>query len=164
MNLPSGSKRVSGVSLKEFKVKSELEKVLQEKLSGYLSLTIDGYQGFEDGILVFRDGKFVAASYEYLKQGISFEGDEAAKMVFNAFSASNGILDISELDDKQLELAITFNSKSELKIPIEKSRLRDWIVEKFSTNFALKALSQSGKEDSSKAELFKKLGFGSFRQ
>ena len=69
-----------------------------------------------------------------------------------------------ELDDKQLDLALTFNSKAQLKSNIDKNNLREWIVEKFSSNFALKALSGGSKEDSSKVELFKKLGFGSFRQ
>lgn len=163
MKLPSGTKRVNGQSLKEFKVKTEIEKLFQDKFSGYLALTIDGYQGFEDGALIFNSGKITAANYEYLKQGISIDGDEAGKSCFNAFAASAGILDVIELDPKQVELSLTFNSKASLKIPIDKSRLRDWVVEKFSTNFALKALSKSGAEDSSKAEIFKKLGFSSFR-
>ncbi|MDO8538386.1 MAG: DUF2226 domain-containing protein [archaeon] len=84
------------------------------KGSGYIVLTIEGYDGMEEGIIVFKGGNLHAALYEYLKYGITVLGDLALTRFFNAIASKNGVIDVFKLSQDQVEIAFKITNERAL--------------------------------------------------
>lgn len=167
MNLPSGNVQKQGLILKENNVKSLIQNLIDEKFSGYVSLMIEGFDGFEEGTLLFKKGFGVASVFEYLKFDITVIGDLALIHFLNAAGASYGIIDVIQLSDLQVDMSVAFDEKIKLSAALDRKGLEKYAVGKFDPSLAQKALQEAvslkTSKDSSKKELFKRFGLGEMR-
>ncbi len=156
MDLPSGEKIEQGIVLKTLKLEKTLTDLAQTKFSGYLALTIDSSTGIEEGAVLFREGKIIAAVYEYGQVKLIHYGETAFQEFMNALHAPHGVLDIYQLSKQQAELIVAFNEK--MKAEHEVKDLKNLLAAKFSNQYSQQALIQAPGAYQSKIAVMKKLG------
>ncbi len=91
----------------------------RHRFNGYFAICTSGEGGFEEGTMVFDDGKPVASFYEYYAYRRQYVGEEAFKRVLNAFSNVTGVVDILELSNEQVRLLLAFNERA-IMVPAAK--------------------------------------------
>ncbi len=158
VNLPVGEVLSQGVDFNGVDARKLVESFYEKKFSGYLVMTLQGVKGVEEGILLFKEGSLVAAFYEYCLPGITVFGDASVPHVFNSFAGEFVAADIVSLSNQQVDLVTAFNDKSKLNKPVSKGDIPKMIPKVYSTKFAEGVLSQVDPGNSSKKDLFKKLG------
>ncbi|MEK6958007.1 MAG: hypothetical protein AABW99_03450 [archaeon] len=160
MNLPVGEVISRGVNLKDVDAKRLIESFYDKKFSGYLVATLRGYDGLEEGVLLFKEGSLAASLFEYDFYGVTIFGDAAIPQVFNSFAATYVVADVVYLSNQQVDLVTAFNDKSRLTKEIKKSDVGRLIPNAYSADFAKQTLSQVVDKKESKKDIFKKLGLG----
>jgi hypothetical protein len=164
MNLPSGNIVKQGLALKETDFKKLLQGLINERFSGYAALTIEGFDGFEEGTMLFKKGFGVACIFEYLKFDITIISDLALQHFFNAAGADFGVIDVIQLSDLQVDMSIAFDEKIRLSKPFDSKELDKHSISKFDASLAKKTLEEAvslkSTEEVSKKELFKRFGLG----
>lgn len=164
MNLPSGTLQQQGLILKENDMKKLLSGLAEQKFSGYVALMIEGFDGFEEGTLLFKRGFGVACIFEYLNFEITVISDLALAHFFNAAGADFGIIDVVQLSDLQVDMSIAFDEKIKLASALDKKAVERFSISKFDKSFAEKTLREAidlkTQKEASKKELFKKFGLG----
>ena len=158
MNLPIGEMLSRGVNFKEVDGKKLVEGFFDKKFSGYLVVTLEGIDGIEEGIILFKEGRIVGAFYDYDLEGITVFGDTSIPHVFNSFAAEHVVADIVSLSNQQVDLVTAFNDKSKLEKPINRGQIRKLIPKVFSNQPAQSVLSEISSEKDSRKDIFKKLG------
>ncbi len=161
MNLPVGEIISKGVSMREIDVRKLLEGFYEKEFSGYLIVTLEGFDGIEEGVLLFKGGSLDAAFYEYDLHGVTVFADAAVPHVFNSLAAPYVVGDIVSLSDQQVDLITAFNEKSKLARAVQKGDIQRLIPKAYSAEFAKSVLSQYVKKEESKKEIFKKFGLSS---
>ncbi len=158
MNMPVGEVISRNLNLREMDLRRLLEGFFDNKFSGYMVNTADGYDGLEEGILIFREGTLLAALYEYDLHGITVFGDSALAHVFNSFAAVYVVADIVSLTNQQVDLVTAFNDKSKLQKNVSKGDIGRLIPKVYSAEYARGVLTDVVKKEESKVDIFKKLG------
>ncbi|VVC00594.1 Uncharacterised protein [uncultured archaeon] len=161
MNLPVGDLISRGVNLREIDIKKLIDGFYEKSFSGYLIVTLEGFDGIEEGVLIFKEGTLNAAFYEYDLYGITVFGDSAIPHIFNSLVAPYLIGDIIALSDQQVDLIAAFNEKSRLAKPVQRNDVARLIPKSYSTDLAKSMLGQYLKKEDSKKEIFKKFGLTS---
>lgn len=163
MNLPVGPIIEQGIGFGPGAFKQKVLSMAQEQFSGYIALTIEGYDGLEDGVLIFKSGILVASIYEYLKHGILVMGDLAIPQVFNASGAKSHIADIIALTNSQVDLILAFNEKSGLSKAYSAKDINELSVSEYSSAYAERILAEALKKEPSKYEVLKRLGLSEMK-
>lgn len=158
VNLPVGDIISKGLNLKEIDVRRLVEGLYEKAFSGYLVATLYGFDGVEEGILLFKDGALIAAIYEYELYGITVFGDSAVPHVFNSYAADFIVADIVALSNQQVDLVTAFNDKSKLQKPVQKGDVSRLMAKTFSKELARSVLTHIVSSTEDKAGIFKKLG------
>ena len=107
MEFPAGEKIEEGLTINKVNPEELFKSFMDSEFSGYIVLTIYGYAGIEEGLLLFQKGIIVGALFSYDTSNHSIEGEEALVRILNAFKAKYGVLDINSLSKQQVELTIT---------------------------------------------------------
>ncbi|PIN98351.1 MAG: hypothetical protein COT90_04810 [Candidatus Diapherotrites archaeon CG10_big_fil_rev_8_21_14_0_10_31_34] len=160
MQLVEGRVVEQGMSLAEHDFSDRMIELIKTKFSGYVNLTIQGFDGLEEGTLIFREGKIIASGYEYLKYGISVNGNSAIAQTFNSAAAENGVFDIISFRPTDAELTIAVNPKIRLNVDVSAGDIKKLTKTKFNPAYARKVLSMVMKSSSHRGEIMKKLGLG----
>ena len=160
MNLPVGSVQAQGLKLEGTDFLQQALELSKQNFIGYLVLTIDGFDGFEEGLLFLKSGECIGAVYDYLKYGKTLYGEEALPAVLNASSAEKGVLDVCSLTAQQLDLVMAFNDR--ILLPQNKAvkDLSSLKTRSFESSFAKKHLAGLLEAEESKFEILKKFGLG----
>ncbi|MCX8158187.1 MAG: DUF2226 domain-containing protein [Candidatus Diapherotrites archaeon] len=158
MNLPVDNAIEKGVRLKDFNYKNKFLDFLDKGFTGYVVVTIDGFEGIEEGVLIFKKGTIVAAIYDFLNYDSSLYGKDALNYVFNAFVCDEGVVDVYTLTPQQVDLITAFNDKIELEKKISKGDISKLFSSKYSEDLSKSFVSKFLKEHSSREEVLKKLG------
>lgn len=159
MKLPSGNIVEAGISLQGLDFKQRLLRLMEENFSGYLVLQIEGFDGLEEGLFLFKNGEIQGALYEYLKFDMTIVGDVALSHCINAAGASVGVVDIVGLGAYQVDMAIAFDQKIELTQKVDKRNLNSVVIKGFTGDLAKSTLQAAIKRgESNKNDLFKKFG------
>lgn len=166
MNLPSGNIAKQGVSLKETDLRKEIKDLSDKNFSGYIAVTLEGFDGVEEGILLFKKGFGVAAIYEYTKYGVTVLGDFALAQFFNGSASSYAVMDVIELTSSQIDMSIAFNEKIKISVPMNAKAVEKLYKKKFEDKYAKNTLEQalSKYKKESKEDLFKKFGLAELEQ
>lgn len=109
MNLPRGKPLKQGIDVATTNFQSLLKEVRSKNITGYLSITIKGIGGIEEGTLVFDNGKVVGCAYEYLKYQKTFFGKDAFPRILNCTASKQGIVDVFTLELEQVHLIFVVN-------------------------------------------------------
>ncbi|MFH1255727.1 MAG: DUF2226 domain-containing protein [Candidatus Diapherotrites archaeon] len=158
VSFPQGQLLSQALNIKAIKPRQKIEELLGKGFSGYLVLTIEGFDGLEEGVIILRNGSVVGAVYEYSKYGVVVEGPPALQQFFNALGAAVGVMDVVALSQQQTELVMAFHEKMALSRPHAKKDLISFYTQEYSPYFAQNILSTIVKRVESKHEVFKKLG------
>lgn len=158
MNLPVGSLIKEGVKLSDVNFSNIASTLMSESFSGYIIITIEGYSGIEEGMVLFRKGELIGSIFDYTKFEVTVYGDAAAEQVFNASKAKHGIFDICSLNTQQVDLITAFNEKVNVENQINAKNLNRMIPSTYDAKYAKKVLVDALKKEESKYEIFKKLG------
>ncbi|MBR9707521.1 MAG: DUF2226 domain-containing protein, partial [Candidatus Diapherotrites archaeon] len=152
INLPAGKPVERGISIKDTDLKATFDNLSGASLNGYLCLMIDGVDGLEEGVAVFKEGHPVAAAYEYLKHDQLILAEEAMTRLFNAAHAGLGVLDVYSLTKEQADLVLAFNGKAAFKKLLQKQDIDRMALgpKSFSTSYAESDVKVRGREDESK--------------
>ncbi len=161
MNLPVGEIISKGVNIREIDVRKLIEGFYEKEFSGYLITALEGFDGVEEGVLLFKAGALNAAFYEYDLHGVTVFGDTSVLHVFNSLAAQFIIGDIVSLSDQQVDLITAFNDKSRLAKAVTKNDIQRLIPKAYSPELAKGVLSQYVKKEESKKDIFKKFGLTS---
>ena len=147
MNLPSGNPLKMGLDVAVVDFFALLRELGDRKFSGYAAIAVQGKYGIEEGTQVFDDGKPVASFYEYYAFRKMAAGSEAFRRVINASASMKGVIDVVELTNEQVQLAVAFNEAA-IYIPSE-SELKPRKLEfdpMFEEEFKLRSLSPTRDE------------------
>lgn len=155
MNLSAGKVIETGVEVKSIDAKKYVSKLMDEKFSGYLCVTIHGKEGLEEGVIVFNDGSIVSSNYDYYKFNKSFLAEDALERSLNALNAKIGVIDLFSLTSYQVQLILTLNEENNLKEVVTKENLK--IKNYFNEDYEKRVMDEVG-EVTSKVDLFKKFG------
>ncbi|MBU0662617.1 MAG: DUF2226 domain-containing protein [Candidatus Diapherotrites archaeon] len=158
MNLPVGSAVAEEVALKDFDIQGITDSLFDKLFSGYIVVTIDGYDGMEEGVMIFRKGTLAGALYEYMNYDILVFGEPALVQVFNALAAEHGAVDIYNLSNQQIDLVTAFNDKIILPKPLGKKDIKRMYVKEFADQYAKQVLAEVLKTHESRESVFKRLG------
>ena len=158
MNLPVGEVLQQGIAVKEIDTKALTLSLLDKRFSGYLVVTIDGFDGIEEGVVLFKEGFMAGAFYNYDNFNISVFGNSAMQQAMNALVAERGIIDIVALSNQQIDLVIAFHDKVKITVAIDKRQLEKIFPKVFTQEFAKKVLGGVVKEAESRKSVFKRLG------
>ena len=156
MNIPSGEEVVKNLEVKGIKTSSMIKDLNNKKFNGYVSITIREKFGFEDGVIIFKDGEISGSYYNFLLKNKELYGKDAFTFVMNAFGAEFGSLDVNKLSKEQVELMLTFNEKSKFELKLKD--LQKKIKTKYDENLVSQEIGIDVKDE--KYELFKKIGLG----
>ena len=163
MNLPVGNVIKEGVNLKDVKFKNIISTLIKESFTGYIILTVEGYSGIEEGMLLFRKGNMIGSIFDYSKFEVTVYGDSASEHVFNASQAGFGLFDICALSIQQVDLVTAFNEKVKLDTHITTKNLNKFISSKYDEKYAKKVLAKALTKEETKYDVFKKLGLTDIR-
>ena len=135
MNLPSGLAMKTGIDVVTLDFAALVKELMHKKFSGYLCVTIQGDGGVEEGTLVFNGGKPTAAVYEYLRHNKAMFAKDAIPRIFNATTATYGVVDIYQLTPEQVQLILAFNENSVLPVVLTERDVDSSIVTSFSSKY-----------------------------
>ena len=157
MEFPAGEVLEESIKINEINIEQVLKELIEQKFSGYLVVTIYGYTGIEEGLILFRDGITIGSFYEYNQINTVIEGDNALLESLNALKAKYGIMDINALSKQQAELIVTFKDAIKTK---ERSlqELKKMLPQKYSTDYSKKVLRETSETEKSRYEVMKALG------
>ncbi|MFH1443253.1 MAG: DUF2226 domain-containing protein [Candidatus Micrarchaeota archaeon] len=156
MNLPAGTVVKTAIDSATIDFAALLKELKDKAFNGYLTLTLQGVGGVEEGITVFDNGKIVAAFYEYLKYNKQVMGDLAFQRVMNGSAAKHGIIDIYQLTNDQVQLILAFNEQA-ICLPSD-ADIKKLRAEEFSPFFEDQVKETAGV--GSKGDLLKKFKLG----
>lgn len=132
--------------------------LMEEKFTGYVIITLEGYKGVEEGVLVFKKGEVIGSAYEYMNLNALVLGNFALPQVFNCAAAKNNTADLVALSAPHIDLILAFNEKIQLTKPFSKKNVKELRVESYSNKYAEKILQELSKETTDKTGLLKKFG------
>jgi hypothetical protein len=159
MGLPAEDIKQQGLELKDKRMIKELIASFLPTKSGYVVLTIEGYDGLEEGTIVFKGGSLYASMYEYLKYGITVLGDLALTRFFNAVAVKIGVIDVFDLSQDQAELAFKItNERALLTKGLKFGDLDKLIPAEYDDALAQKVLSHVIKKYEDKFDVLGKFG------
>lgn len=162
MNLPVGGIVKQGISSKDIRFIDIYRELKKGMLTGYIVLTLDGYDGFEESVLMFRKGEVVGCVYEYLKWGVVLNGEKALPYFMNSVNANFAVYDIYSLTLQQIDLVLAFNEKFKLSKDVinrEERKFERRVA--FSDDYAKKIIFSLKKEQPNKFDIIKKLDLDS---
>ncbi len=122
MQLPRGRPLREALPLEKTDMPKLFYELELKKFNGYVAAMIRGKDNFEEGIIVFIDGRVISASYEYLSFEKEFFGVAAMKRFANMCRNESGVYDIIQLAKELCSLISRLNPESELKYSHEKLR------------------------------------------
>jgi len=158
MKLPFNELVEKNLSCASINVYSMVDKYMAESFTGYFIVSILGYSGFEEGVIIFRHGQLVGSVFEYNKYNIVVFGFFALQQFFNAVRAKFSVMDIVSLSVHQVDLITAFNDKIMLENPISLKEISKLIPPMYSDAFAKRVLSDVLLEDSSKQSALESVG------
>ncbi|MFH1240597.1 MAG: DUF2226 domain-containing protein [Candidatus Diapherotrites archaeon] len=164
MNLPVGNVLKEGVNLKDVKFSNIISTLMKEHFTGYIVLTVEGYSGIEEGLILFRKGIIIGSIFDYSKFQVTVYGGSALEQSFNSSNVHFGVFDICALSTQQVDLVTAFNEKIKLEITVTAKNLNKLIPNKYEVKYAKKVLADALKREETKFDVFRKLGLSGINQ
>ena len=107
--LPAGKPLKTNLDVAATDFNTLLLELRTREFNGYISITVKGAGGIEEGTLLMEKGKVIGCSYEYMRHGKTVAGQKAFERVLNATAAKEGVIDVFELEIQQIDLTLAFN-------------------------------------------------------
>ena len=157
MDLPLGTNLRSGLKAGETNMFQIIVNMITKNFTGYVVSTVDGFNGIEQGVLLFKKGKVGGAYYEFVSHGIEVNGDSAVRLVMNSLLAVHGVIDINALTAQQIDLITAFQEKILVSGEIDTKKLSKLYPKKYSLELAKQYVQQKPEEET-RFDIFKQRG------
>jgi hypothetical protein len=155
MEFPAGEKIEECLNVNKVNLEELLKSFKESEFSGYIAVTVYGYAGLEEGILMFKSGNLIGSLFTYDTSNQTIEGEEALVRTLNAFKADYGVIDINSLSKQQVELTITFKDLMKIK-EYQLKDLVKMIPKTYSTQYSESGINES--KEKSRYDIMKKMG------
>lgn len=163
MNLPCDQPLKENVLLNAQTFKQLLLDLKEKNFSGFVIVTSSTPNGFEEGVLIFKNSLLAAANYSFLKFNVDWPGDPAIEPFLNAGMSAHLIADVFLLQPPQVDLLLSFNPASKVSPHIQKvffKRANQLPFKSFNDSFSLQARQSAGiKAEVNRSDLMAKFGF-----
>lgn len=156
MDLPLGAPIEESLILSGVDMQQKIKELMEKEFTGYIIAAIDGYDGIEEGAILFRKGTITAAAYDFMAHNKKIEGEKALQLMLNSFNADKGIADIYSLSLQHMDLVLAFHEKMTLNTKIDQKNLQKIFPKKYSQDYAKQIIQKT--EETTKYEIFKKSG------
>lgn len=156
MDLPLGMPLQQNLKTANVDMLNTMLELMEKQFTGYIIVTINGFDGIEEGAILFKKGTIIGAGYEFMKYGTIIEGNKAFEIVLNAFKAKHGIIDIYSLTTQHMDLLTAFHEKMLMGLKIEPKNLKKIYPKEFSDKYAKEVIKQQ--KEVTKYDLFRKAG------
>ena len=143
MNLPIGE---AVFEHEHAEILKRIRDLMAQKFSGYVCVTISN-NGIEDAALILREGKAVAAFYEFLSFNKVVFAETALEGFLNACLCKNIVADCYRLAKHQIDLILAFNEHLKFKKEYNFVQLERIKPKKYSTKFAEQVLNVKPQEE-----------------
>lgn len=147
-----------GIEAKDFSLEKRLSELSGEHFSGYIVLTIEGYSGIEEGVILLRNGEMTGSVFEFVKFGEKVFSEDALRLTANASKAQHGIVDVIELSRQQAELVIAFSDKMAFNRPLQPKDLSRVLPSSYDTELIKKFVGDRLRKEESRFDVLRKLG------
>ncbi len=135
MKIPVGKCSIKNRKIEGDSAIQDLLQVLSKEKTGYMTITLKGRTGMEEGIVVIEKGRVIGAHYDYLNYESDYVAEKALKRCLNALDAEQGIYEIYTVSGEQCELMKVFNEDFLLLEPRSKERTDASIPMSFSYEY-----------------------------
>ena len=157
MDLPLGTSLRSGLKARETDILQILSNMVSKGFSGYIISTIEGYNGIEQGMLLFKKGRVTGAYYEFVSHSVEVSSDPAVRLILNSFLAKHGVIDINALTIQQIDLITAFQEKILASENIDEKKLAKIFPKSFNSELAKQYVKQKA-EETTRFDVFKQTG------
>ncbi len=158
MNLPAGEV-VTDAAPVELKAFSDLLQDLGKRsFNGYVAWLGRGYDGLEEGVVLFSEGKIVAASYEHLKYDHIIDGKDALEPAANVLAAKHVVYSVVSLTAPKINLVLAFNEKAKLPSPISPKNVLGLVPATYSDRWVKEIIKTLSQQDIDRIRLLAKYG------
>ncbi len=161
MNVPTGEPIERGTKVPKINPRQYIESLMDKDFDGYISITIKGETGLEEGTLVYQEGEIVSSDYLYFRYNKQYKAKDGLKRTLNAFNSRNGIIDTYKLSSHQTQLILTMNRDCKLMEPINKEKLD--IPRKFTLEYEEELIEEETKQ-LTREQLMKKYGLTGLKE
>jgi hypothetical protein len=126
MNLPIKKPILVDIEVENIMPKKLFVDLSANNFDGFINLTNNTDNGFEEGFIIFEKGKITGCMYFVDFYDIHLYGKEGFDYSVNLLGAKKGILNIFELSEDQIKLVLLFNNKIKYELGlITKKELRN---------------------------------------
>lgn len=135
MKIPVGKCSIKSRKIEGDSAIEDFLKVLSREKTGYMTITLKGRTGMEEGIFIIENGKVIGAHYDYLNYESDYVAEKALKRCLNALNADQGIYEVYTVSGEQCELMKVFNEDFLLLESRDKDRIDASIPMSFSYEY-----------------------------
>ena len=158
MNVPAGEVVTDAAPLEPKAFSALLQDLSRQSFNGYVAWLGRGYDGLEDGLLLFAKGSIVAASYEHLKYGHVIDGKDALGPAANVLVSTHPVYSVVSLTIPKINLVLAFNEKAGLSTAISPEDFAGLIPESYSDQWVKGIIKTLSQEDIDRIRLLSKYG------
>jgi len=144
------------LELKEFS--ALLHDLHRRSFNGYVAWLGRGYDGLEEGILLFSRGDIVAASYEHLKYDYVIDGKDALEPAANVLVSKCPVYSVVALTIPKINLVLAFNEKAGLPAAITPKDFLELVPESYSDRWVKSIIKTLPPEDIDRIRILAKYG------
>lgn len=135
-----------------------LQDLGRRSFNGYVAWLGRGYDGLEEGILLFSKGKIVAASYEHLKYDHIIDGKDALEPAANVVASKYPVYSVVSLTVPKINLVLAFNEKARLPAAIPPKDFVGLIPDAYSDRWVKGIIKTLSRQDIDRIRLLAKYG------
>lgn len=158
MNLPAGEVVTDAAPVEPKAFSDLLQDLGKRSFNGYVAWLGRGYDGLEEGVVLFSDGKIVAASYEHLKYDHIIDGKDALEPAANVVMSKHPVYSVVSLTAPKINLVLAFNEKAKLPKPISPKDFVGLIPKAYSDQWVKSVIKTLSQQDIDRIRLLAKYG------
>ncbi len=158
MDIPVGKIVESCFELKNFSFSKRVQELSDRGFSGYIVLTVEGCVGFEEGLILLRQGEIIGCVFDFLKIGEMYYGDDALRLLLNSSKSNYGVADIIELSRQQAELVLAFNDRMAFSKSVNAKDLSKLTPSNYEVSLVKLFVGEKIKIEESRFDVIKRFG------
>ena len=161
MNIPAGNIVEGNISFEDSAPNEKVVQLLGQAFEGYVVATTEGAAGIEEALFLLKDSEIVGVVFESIKFGKVVYGISALKLSLNLLRAKKGVFDVVGLSKQQIDLAVAFNDKIELKKHLDAALFSNLLPSAYRIDVVLNQFGDETRQTTSKETVLKRFGLDS---
>ncbi|GEM_PF-5188707 len=163
MKLPAGDVEIDASPTTRDGLKTQLLQLGRRSFNGYVSWLARGHDGLEEGVVLYQEGKIVAASYEHLKYGTVIDGEKALEPMANVAAGEGLVYSVVGLTLPKINLVLAFNEAAKLPKPIDPKNVADLFPKEYDNSIVLGIVHGLSQREQDRIKILAKYGLVGLR-